>query len=121
MRFTTLSTLKIAVTWDLVVFSDKSSARLISCTEMLYRAAGFTTTPDLILSDYRLRDDENGITTIERLRTEFNNDIPAILITGDTAPDRIREATASDCFLMHKPVSNSRLRAAIVNLADQQS
>lgn len=89
-----------------------------SCTEMLDRAAGFTITPDLIISDYRLRDDENGIATIERLRTEFNNDIPAILITGDTAPDRIREATASDCFLMHKPVSNSRLRAAIINLAD---
>jgi signal transduction histidine kinase/CheY-like chemotaxis protein len=89
-----------------------------SCTEMLDRAVGFTTTPDLIISDYRLRDDENGIATIERLRTEFNNDIPAILITGDTAPDRIREATASDCFLMHKPVSNSRLRAAIISLAD---
>jgi CheY-like chemotaxis protein len=89
-----------------------------SCTEMLDRAAGFTATPDLMISDYRLRDDENGIATIERLRTEFNHDIPAILMTGDTAPDRIREATAGDCFLMHKPVSNSRLRAAIVNLVD---
>jgi two-component system, sensor histidine kinase len=87
-----------------------------SCTEMLDQAAGFAVTPDLMISDYRLRGDENGIATIERLRNEFNNDIPAILITGDTAPDRIREATASDCFLMHKPVSNSRLRSAIVNL-----
>lgn len=89
-----------------------------SCAEMLERAVDFTITPDLIISDYRLREDENGIATIERLRTEFNNDIQAILITGDTAPDRIREATASDCFLMHKPVSNSRLRAAITNLVD---
>jgi two-component system, sensor histidine kinase len=89
-----------------------------SCAEMLDRAADFSSTPDLIISDYRLRGDENGITTIERLRSEFNKDIPVILITGDTAPDRIREATASDCFLMHKPVSNSRLRAAIVNLVD---
>jgi two-component system, sensor histidine kinase len=89
-----------------------------SCAEMLERAAGFTTTPDLIISDYRLRDGENGLDTIEHLRNEFNNDIPAILITGDTAPDRIREATASDCYLMHKPVSNNRLRAAIVNLVD---
>lgn len=88
-----------------------------SCTEMLDRATAFTTAPDLIISDYRLRSDENGIDTVERLRSEFNSDIPAILITGDTAPDRIREAMASDCFLMHKPVSNSRLRAAIVNLA----
>ncbi len=89
-----------------------------SCAEMLERAVDFTTTPDLIISDYRLRGDENGIITIERLRTEFNKDIQAILITGDTAPDRIREAIASDCFLMHKPVSNSRLRAAITNLVD---
>jgi CheY-like chemotaxis protein len=87
-----------------------------SCAEMLEHAVGFTASPDLIISDYRLRGDENGITTIERLRNEFNDDIPAILITGDTAPDRIREASASDCFLMHKPVSNSRLRAAIINL-----
>ncbi len=89
-----------------------------SCAEMLDRAADFSSTPDLIISDYRLRGDENGITTVERLRSEFNKDIPVILITGDTAPDRIREATASDCFLMHKPVSNSRLRAAIVNLVN---
>jgi signal transduction histidine kinase/ActR/RegA family two-component response regulator len=88
-----------------------------SCAEMLGHAAGFTSTPNLIISDYRLRCDEEGIATIERLRSEFNSDIPAILITGDTAPDRIRQATASDCFLLHKPVSNSRLRAAIVNLA----
>jgi two-component system, sensor histidine kinase len=72
----------------------------------------------LIVSDYRLRDAENGIATIERLRSGFNNDIPAILITGDTAPDRIRDAVASDCFRMHKPVSNSRLRAAINNLVE---
>jgi signal transduction histidine kinase len=89
-----------------------------SCSEMLDRAVDFTTTPDLIVSDYRLPDRENGIATIERLRTEFNSDIPAILITGDTAPDRIREATASDCFVMHKPVSNSRLRAAMIDLVD---
>ena len=50
------------------------------------------------------------------LRSEFNSDIPAILITGDTAPDRTRDAVISDCLLMHKPVSDNRLRAAITNL-----
>ena len=87
-----------------------------SFDEMLQCAASFSARPDLIISDYRLREEENGIATIERLRAEFNDDIPGILITGDTAPDRLREAMAGDCFLMHKPVSNSRLRAAIVNL-----
>ena len=88
-----------------------------SCAEMLERAAAFTAVPDLIISDYRLRNGEDGISAIDRLRSEFNRDIPAILITGDTAPDRIREAAASDCLLMHKPVANSRLRAAIASLA----
>jgi CheY-like chemotaxis protein len=72
--------------------------------------------PDLIISDYRLRSTENGIETIQQLRSEFNENIPAILMTGDTAPNRIREASESSCFLMHKPVSNSKLRAAITNL-----
>jgi CheY-like chemotaxis protein len=83
---------------------------------MLEYATAFTTTPSLIISDYRLRNGEDGILAIERLRSEFNSDIPAILITGDTAPDRIRDAVISDCFLMHKPVSDNRLRASIAKL-----
>lgn len=72
--------------------------------------------PDLIICDYRLRDGENGIEVIERLRSEYNETIPAMLITGDTAPDRLAEAKASSLLLLHKPVSNGKLRAAIVNL-----
>jgi two-component system, sensor histidine kinase len=72
--------------------------------------------PDLIICDYRLRDGENGIRVIERLRAEYNEAIPAMLITGDTAPDRLAEAKASSLLLLHKPVSNGKLRAAIVHL-----
>lgn len=84
--------------------------------EMLKRVAGLTAPPDLIIADYRLRADENGVAAIHRLRAEFNDEIPAILMTGDTAPDRLREASAGSCFLMHKPVANAKLRAAITNL-----
>jgi CheY-like chemotaxis protein len=87
-----------------------------SCQDMLAQIADCTVVPDLIISDYRLRSTENGIETIQQLRSEFNENIPAILMTGDTAPNRIREASESSCFLMHKPVSNSKLRAAITNL-----
>jgi signal transduction histidine kinase/CheY-like chemotaxis protein len=72
--------------------------------------------PDLIISDYRLRRGENGLNAVSRLRGQFEKVIPAILITGDTAPDRLREAAAGGCFLMHKPIANARLRAAINNL-----
>lgn len=86
--------------------------------EMVARIAALSRRPDLIISDYRLRGGENGLDTIRRVRGEFADDVPAILITGDTAPDRLREATASGCFLMHKPISNGRLRAAIMNLTN---
>jgi two-component system, sensor histidine kinase len=39
-----------------------------------------------------------------------------MLITGDTAADRLLEAQASGLLLLHKPVPNGKLRAAIVNL-----
>jgi two-component system, sensor histidine kinase len=50
------------------------------------------------------------------MRSEYTQDIPAMLITGDTTPDRLAEARASQLILLHKPVSNSKLRADIVNL-----
>jgi len=87
-----------------------------SCAEMLDRTALHRTIPRLIICDYRLRENENGSEAIERLRSEYNEEIPAMLITGDTAPDRLKEAQESGFLLLHKPVPNSRLRASIAHL-----
>jgi CheY-like chemotaxis protein len=88
-----------------------------SCDEILPLLANCPDRPGLIVCDYRLRAHEDGIRVIERLRLEYNDDeIPGMLITGDTAPDRLREAQESGLLLLHKPVSNSRLRAAITHL-----
>ena len=84
--------------------------------EAMQRLSSRPDRPDLVICDYRLREGENGIGVIQRLRSEYNQDIPAMLITGDTAPDRLAEARASGLILLHKPVPNSKLRAAIVNL-----
>jgi CheY-like chemotaxis protein len=69
--------------------------------------------PRLIVSDYRLRGDETGLQAIARLRDEFNDDVPAIVITGDTAPERLREAAAGGHVLLHKPVGAEQLREAV--------
>jgi signal transduction histidine kinase/CheY-like chemotaxis protein len=84
--------------------------------EIIALAATCPDRPDIIICDYRLRGGETGVQVIERLRMEYNDDIPAVLITGDTAPDRLTEATRSGLLLLHKPVANSRLRAAVNNL-----
>lgn len=89
-----------------------------SGAEMLARIATHPGKPRLIICDYRLRDNETGSAVIERLRSEYNDDIPGMLITGDTAPDRLKEAQASGYLLLHKPVPNSKLRAAITQLTE---
>jgi signal transduction histidine kinase/ActR/RegA family two-component response regulator len=84
--------------------------------EAVERLSASPSRPDLVICDYRLRGEENGLHAIERLRSEYDQSIPAMLVTGDTAPDRLTEAQASGLLLLHKPVANSKLRAAIVNL-----
>jgi signal transduction histidine kinase len=71
--------------------------------------------PDLIISDYRLRG-EDGLAVIRRLQRQLGVRPPAILLTGDTAPERLREAEASGYPLLHKPLAHGRLRAAVTNL-----
>ena len=77
--------------------------------------------PDLIICDYRLRGSETGAEVIEQIQRQFDHPIPAMLITGDTAADRIAEAQASGFLLLHKPLANGKLRAAIGNLLRQGS
>jgi two-component system, sensor histidine kinase len=72
--------------------------------------------PDLIISDYRLADGITGIDVIEHLREKFATAIPAFLISGDTAPERLREARASGYHLLHKPVQPITLRAMVSQL-----
>lgn len=87
-----------------------------SGAEMLQQLATCPDRPDLVICDYRLRNNENGIALIRQLQSEYNEDLPAMLITGDTAPDRLREAMESGLLLLHKPVPNGKLRAAIGGL-----
>ena len=87
-----------------------------SADEAIQLLAGHAAMPDLLICDLRLRDGENGIEAIERLRTEYNASIPAMLITGDTATNRLLEAWASELLVLHKPVPNSKLRAATAHL-----
>jgi two-component system, sensor histidine kinase len=77
--------------------------------------------PDAIICDYRLRDEENGIAVIQRLKAACAADVPAVLISGDTAPERLREAKASGYRLLHKPVQPASLRAVLSHLCSTAS
>jgi CheY-like chemotaxis protein len=72
--------------------------------------------PDMIICDYRLHSGESGVDFITGLRDEYNRGIPALVITGDTAPDLIRDALSSGLQVMYKPVRAQALREALMRV-----
>ena len=84
--------------------------------EALRKIRAETRKPDLIISDYRLGNGKTGIEVTKRLREALGTGIPAFLISGDTAPERLRDASASGFQLLHKPVPPMRLRAMLNQL-----
>ncbi len=71
---------------------------------------------DGLIVDYRLQGGETGDTAARRLRGAIGRDVPAIIITGDTAPERILEAKASGFPLLHKPLEPSELQRQLARL-----
>ncbi len=69
--------------------------------------------PDLLISDYRLRDNQNGLDAIKALRQRFTFLIPAIVVTGDTDQGIYDEALRQQCSVLYKPVFPADLRRAI--------
>lgn len=82
----------------------------------LMRVAQCQERPDLIISDYHLANGKIGIRAIEQINAAFGSSIPAILISGDTAAEPLREANERGYILLHKPVEPMRLRAVMHEL-----
>jgi len=72
--------------------------------------------PRLLISDYRLCGCEVGTMAIEAVRRRCGTAIPGLIITGDTAPERLKEATGAGFELVHKPFSVEQLRGVVDNL-----
>jgi CheY-like chemotaxis protein len=72
--------------------------------------------PDLIISDYHLKEGRSGIDAIGELRHAFRAEIPAFLISGDISQDRLRETHGTTHHLLHKPVNPMAMRAIMTRL-----
>lgn len=68
---------------------------------------------DLVIADYRLAGGMSGSEAIARLSGYLGHAVPALIVTGDTSPERLRELTATGRIVLHKPVAPEHLRAAI--------
>jgi two-component system, sensor histidine kinase len=69
---------------------------------------------DFILSDYRLGD-KDGIYFIEQLREEFNQAIPACIVTADTAPQHLTLFKQLDIEVLYKPMDIASIAKFVGN------
>ncbi len=72
---------------------------------------------DCILSDYRLSQ-STGDVLIQRIRENYNEEIPAIIVTGDTSPSHFQFFAKLNVQVLHKPVSFQEVAQVIKKLVD---
>ncbi len=75
-------------------------------------AGGFR--PDLIIADHRLRG-HSGLEAISAV-CAYTGPVPALVVTGDTAPQTILQAMSGGYPVIHKPVDGERLARALASL-----
>jgi signal transduction histidine kinase/ActR/RegA family two-component response regulator len=75
---------------------------------------------DLAIVDYRLPSNKTALDAIAAIRATIGREVPAVIITGDTHPQRIREASSAGHPVMFKPVPPDALRAALRRLLDER-
>ncbi|HZW76090.1 MAG TPA: hybrid sensor histidine kinase/response regulator, partial [Caldimonas sp.] len=72
---------------------------------------------DAIVSDLRLRAGEDGLRAIEQVRQACGFDVPAVLVTGDTAPEQVLRVHESGHIVLYKPVQPKELLTVLRKLA----
>lgn len=87
--------------------------------ELLMRLAG--TAPDIVVSDYRLRNAETALDVIAAARTHFGATLPALIITGDTDPLLMRAVADSGIAFRHKPLDFESLQSCIAQLTERHA
>ena len=93
-----------------------SSARSIPTLRGLI--TGSTTPPDLLISDFHLKNGETGLEVIDLVRQAFGQSLPVILLSGDTQNQQLLENQKNVSFYT-KPVDVEALLGAAVQLISE--
>ncbi|CAO3453788.1 ATP-binding response regulator [Azospirillum largimobile] len=81
--------------------------------EVFAAVDGLEGPPDAILTDLRLPGKVSGFDVIDRVRKLFKTDIPAVVLTGETAPESLLEGQRRGCAFLHKPLHPGELRRVL--------
>lgn len=72
--------------------------------------------PDLILSDYNLPGNMDGLRLSAKLRKQLGETFPVIILTGDISTETMRDVAGQSCVQLNKPVKVNELLATIQRL-----
>ncbi|MBC7951332.1 MAG: response regulator [Rhodospirillaceae bacterium] len=100
----------ILETWGLTVLPAEDMAQVLQCLDQAK--------PDLILSDLRLRAGLTGFEVVERVRAMLGDQIPAIILTGETGKAELAEGQRRNLTFLHKPIQAEPLKAAIARATE---
>lgn len=74
---------------------------------------------DVLISDFGLPGDENGIDVIQKLRQEQGKEVAALLITGDTGRSVVGLAANAGIAILYKPVQPWMLQQALASATER--
>jgi len=77
--------------------------------------------PRLVISDFRLPGDMDGLTLLKKLQGMSGDHLSAILVTGETSVENLQLSTDSGLKVLHKPVNADTLEAAINEVMTKNS
>lgn len=69
-------------------------------------------TPDLVISDLHMPG-MSGIELVTKIRDVIGENIPAVIMTGDTSELKIKESRLTNCTTLHKPINMDLLMSLV--------
>jgi two-component system CheB/CheR fusion protein len=84
--------------------------------EAILRVLEMRHLPDLVIVDYNLPGEWNGVDLATKLREQTGHNLPALVLTGDISIDTLREISKKQFIQRTKPVDVDDLRDVVQSL-----
>jgi protein-histidine pros-kinase len=110
---------KVANAWGLLLEAEGFRVALAaSALEARAVAKHLDQAPELIISDFHLLDGSTGVEAVAAIRKEFDSNIPALIVSGDTSKVVQEARLIENSAIMNKPINTDHLlevaRVAII-------
>ena len=101
---------KVANAWGLLLEAEGFQvATAASAIEARAVAKHLERAPELIISDFHLLDGSTGVEAVAAIRKEFDSNIPAFIVSGDTSKVVQEARLIENSAIMNKPINTNHL------------